>query len=183
MKAIRLKLKDKLIMVNLLVKLAIMAVIVLVVPTVAIKFSINQTDENLIHKLDNTLAMIDSMGIETFLTEENRAFGSYNILKEEYVLLEKMEADTLLNYIGFSERIVDNSIVDYRTLNYSIEIDNNYYLIEIGESLETIFALERQLRRYALIFMLMLIVVTIVLEFFSITTLLRSLDRIVANIK
>lgn len=183
MKAIRLKLKDKLIMVNLLVKLAIMAVIVLVVPTVAIKFSINQTDENLIRKLDNTLAMIDSMGIEAFLTEEDQAFGSYNILKEEYVSLEKMEADTLLNYIGFSERIVDNSIVDYRTLSYSTEIDNNYYLIEIGESLETIFALERQLRRYALIFMLMLIVVTIVLEFFSITTLLRPLDRIVANIK
>ena len=55
MKAIRLKLKDKLIMVNLLVKLAIMAVIVLVVPTVAIKFSINQR-KNLIRKLDNTLA-------------------------------------------------------------------------------------------------------------------------------
>ncbi len=183
MKAIRLKLKNKLIMVNLLVKLAIMAVIVFIVPSLVIKFSINQTDENLIRKLDNTLAIIDSMGIETFLTEEKQAFGSYNILKEEYVSLEKMETDTLLNYIGFSERIVDNSFVDYRTLSYSIVIDNSYYLIEIGESLETIFTLERQLRRYALIFMLLLIVITIVLEFFSITTLLRPLDRIVANIK
>ena len=183
MKRPRLKLKNKLMMVNLLAKLAIMAVVVFLVPSMVIKFSINQTDENLIRKLDNTLDIIDSLGIENFLTEENQAFGSYNILKEEYVSIERMESDTLLNFIGFTERIVDNSIVDYRTLSYSFSINESFYLIEIGESLETIFTLERQLRRYALIFMLLLIVLTIILEFFSITTLLRPLDRIVANIK
>ncbi len=179
----RLKLKNKLMMVNLFAKLAIMSVIVFIIPSMVIKFSINQTDENLIRKLDNTLAMIDSMGIESFLTSETQAFGSYNILKEEYVSIERMDTDTLLNYIGFSQRIVDNSVVDYRTLSYSLGIDDNYYLIEIGESLATIFTLERQLRRYALIFMLLLLALTLVLEFFSITTLLRPLDRIVANIK
>ena len=179
----RLKLKNKLMMVNLLVKLAIMAVIVFIIPSMVIKFSINQTDENLIRKLDNTLSMIDSLGIENFLSEENQAFGSYNILKEEYVSIEKMESDTLLNYIGFSERLVDNSVVDFRTLSYSFDINDNFYLIEIGVSLETIFTLERQLRRYAIIFMLLLLALTVVLEFFSITTLLRPLDRIVANIK
>ncbi len=51
-----------------------------------------QVDNELIQKREKVINLISKIGIEPFMTSENgTCFGSYNILKEEFVSLERVE--------------------------------------------------------------------------------------------
>lgn len=180
----KIRLKYKLIAISALSKIAIMAAILLLIPYMVKQFSINKTDINLERKLDNLFVLIDSLGIDNFIENNNSAaFGSYNIFKQDYVSIEPMQTDTLLNYITFSERIVDNDIINYRVLCYSFNIDNNYYLIEIGESVETVFNFEKKIRQFSIIALIALLILSITVEIIFIRVLLKPLDNIIENLK
>lgn len=181
----KLKLKNQLVLLNALFKAIIILFMVFFIPWMVNKVSINDTDNDLIKKLDEVLYLVDSLGISNFIDTdaEFQAYGSYNILKEEYISIENMEMDTLINQIGNSERIIEDELVNYRVLSYSLEIDDAYYLIEIGKSISTILAFQRQLKRFAILFMFLLLAITIFFEVSIIQYMLRPFDLIVAKLK
>ena len=129
----KIKLKNQLALVNAISKVIIVVFLALTIPWLVSKISINDTDEILIGKLDEVFVMIDSLGIEAFFDENDEfsAFGSYNILKEEYISIEHLKHDTLINSIAFSQRNIEDEIVDYRVLSYSFDTNGEFYLIEI----------------------------------------------------
>jgi len=165
--------------------LAIIAVLAFTIPYVVRHISLQQTDENLINRLDKTFELIDSLGMNSFIdsTDSSASYGSYNILKEEYISIERTDSDSLVNYIATTQRLVDSVVVDYRVLSYSFEQDGKYYLVEIGESIQTVYSFEKQLRRYAIVFMLLLLALTVFFEVFIIRYLLRPLEKIITRIK
>lgn len=181
----QIKLKNQLALVNAFSKLFTVLVLIFIIPWLVSRISINDTDENLVKKLDEMLMLVDSLGIENFIDKDAgfQAYGSYNILKEEYISIEKMDNDTLVNYIDYSQRLIENEVVDYRVLSYSFVVDDEYYLIEIGKSISTILLFEKQLKRMAFLFMIILLAITIVIELSLIQYLLRPLDAIVKKLK
>lgn len=117
-----LKLKNKLTLFNAISKAAIVILLISLIPWLVGNVSINDTDRMLEEKLDQVITLIDSLGINNFIDNESefKSFGSYNILKDEYILIELQKDDTILNSIEFTKRIIEEESVDYRVLSYSI---------------------------------------------------------------
>ncbi len=185
MKIPNLKLKSQLALFNAFSKALIITLLVFLIPWLVSRISIQDTDQMLIRKLDQVIELVDSLGIETYIDmdAEFQAFGSYNILKEEYILIEPIRADTIINIIQYSERIIEEELVDYRVLSYSIEENDNNYLIEIGKSISTIFHFEQNLKRFAFIFLIIIVTLTFIFDLSFIQYLLRPFEKIVSKLK
>ncbi len=185
MKKPRLKLKSQLVLVNALSKVVIILLLIFSIPWLINSLSIKDTDQNLEKKLDEVLVLIDSLGIENFIEDDSefQAFGSYNILKEEYISIEILNQDTLINQISFTQRIIEDEMVDYRVLSYSYQYNHRFYLIEIGKSIATIMLFQKQMQQFVMIFMLIILVITIIIEFSIIQYFLLPFDLIIEKLK
>ncbi|OFX25021.1 MAG: hypothetical protein A2041_15060 [Bacteroidetes bacterium GWA2_31_9b] len=185
MKLPKLKLKSKLALFNALSKAIIVTALLFIVPWIVSEITIRETDNLLIQKLDRVTEMIDSLGIENYISRDNelKAFGSYNILKEEFISIEQISLDSLIDEIQFSQRIIDNELVDYRVLSYSLEKSGNNYLIEIGRSISTIIRFEEDMKRFAFLFLVIIIFITIILDLSFIQFLLNPFEKIVRKLK
>lgn len=185
MKIPNLKLKSQLALFNAFSKALIITLLVFLIPWLVSRISIQDTDKLLIQKLDQVIELVDSLGIETYIDmdAEFQAFGSYNILKEEYISIEPIQTDTTINIIQYSERIIEDELVDYRVLSYSIEENDNNYLIEIGKSISVILHFEHNLKQFAFIFLIFIITLTFIFDLSFIQYLLRPFERIVSKLK
>lgn len=181
----RLKLKSQLALFNAASKAVIITLLVIIIPWLVSEISIRDTDKVLIQKLDQVIELIDSLGINNFIDTEAdfNTFGSYNILKEEYILIEPVKNDTLIDVIEFSQRIIEEEVVDYRVLSYSVIEDGNNYLIEIGKSISTIYHFEENLKRFTFIFLIVIISLTLILDLSFIQYLLTPFSKIVNKLK
>jgi len=181
----KLKFKSKLALFNALSKVVIVTALLFFVPWIVSKITINETDDVLIHKLEHVTALIDSLGIEEYIDMDAdfRAFGSYNILKEEFISIEQLEKDTLIDIIQYSQRIIEDEVVDYRVLSYTIKENGNTYLIEIGRSIGTIIRFEYNLKRFAFLFLLLIVLITFIIDQSFIQYLFIPFEKIVKKLK
>ncbi|PLX23110.1 MAG: hypothetical protein C0597_01395, partial [Marinilabiliales bacterium] len=185
MKIPNLKLKSQLALFNAFSKALIITLLVFLIPWLVSRISIRDTDQVLVQKLDQVIELVDSLGIEAYIDmdAEFQAFGSYNILKEEYISIEPIKPDTVVNIIQYSQRIIEDELVDYRVLGFSIEENENNYLIEIGKSISTILHFEQNLKRFAFIFLIFIITLTFIFDLSFIQYLLRPFEKIVKKLK
>jgi signal transduction histidine kinase len=185
MKKSKLKLKSKLAIFNAFSKAIIIILLVFLIPWLVSKISIREMDQLLVQKLDQVIELVDSLGIETYIDidAEFQSFGSYNILKEEYISIEQIQNDSIVNVIEFSQRIIEDELVDYRVLSFSIEENGNNYVIEIGKSIATIYRFEQNLKRFALIFLIIIITLTFIFDLSFIQFLLLPFEKIVKKLK
>ncbi len=181
----KLKLKSQLAIFNALTKAMIITLLVLIVPWLVSEISIRETDDILIQKLYQVTDLVDSLGIDNFIDADSdfKAFGSYNILKEEYISIEPLKNDTIIDVIEFSQRIIENEVVDYRVLSYSVKEDGKNYFIEIGKSIGTIYRFEHNLKRFTFIFLIVVISLTFLLDLSVIQYLLKPFERIVRKLR
>ena len=185
MKIPSLKLKSQLALFNAISKVLIITLLVIIVPWIVSEISIRDTDDILIQKLDQVTELVDSLGIDNYIDMESeyKTFGSYNILKEEYISIEPLDHDTLIDVIEFSQRIIEEEVVDYRVLSYSIQGNDNNYLIEIGKSISTIYRFQYNLKRFTFIFLIVIISLTFILDLSFIQYLLKPFEKIVRKLK
>ena len=159
------RLGTKLALFNLISKLIVGAVFLAFLPRLVERINIIQTDDELIDKREKVIELISQIGIEPFITSDtSTVFGSYNILKEEFISLEKTELEEDWNFIEITERIIDNETIKYRVLNYSFQINGETYLLEIGKSLESIEYTQRNITSIILLFLITIILITLVAE-------------------
>lgn len=148
-----MKLFHKLLIFNLLGKGLFLLIFLMSGPYLLSYLILKNTDRQLIEKKSEVLALITAGGIESFISEENpeEGFGSYNILKEEYILLEKSAGERFLEDSIFVEkRIIEEEEISYRVYADLIEINGETYLLEIGRSLSTIEQIETIFYRIAI---------------------------------
>lgn len=181
----KLKLQHKLAFFNALSKAIIVSLLVFIVPWIVSNITIRDTDDLLIHKLDHVMGLIDSLGIDTYIDmdAELKAFGSYNILKEEFISIEQIDTNEQIDVIQFSQRIIEDELVDYRVLSYSFHKGENHYLIEIGKSISTIYRFEDNLKRFAFLFLILVISLTFLFDIAFIRFLLSPFNKIVDKLK
>lgn len=179
-----IRLKTKLALFNLASKLAFTSVFLLLLPYIIERINLRQIDRDLIRKREQVIDLISRTGIEPFITSDSTdAFGSFNILKEEFISLERTRQDENLNYIEVTGRIIDDEEIEYRVLNYSFLVDGQMYLLEIGKSLSSIQNARKEISRIILVFLGVIILFTLITDLQYTHFVLRPLDKITGKLK
>ncbi len=185
MKFLRAKLKTQLAVINAFSKIVIILIAVFVLPLIVRTISIREMDNQLIDKLDQVYLLIEELGIEEFIDIETNpmGFGSYNILKEEYVSIE-ISSDTILSeHIESTQRMVDEDILNYRIISATFEYDGYFYLLEIGKSTATIMLFEKNLKNYTFLFLIILLALSVIFDLTITQILLRPFELIIKKLK
>jgi signal transduction histidine kinase len=155
-----LKLSTKFTLFNALSRVAILLLLVGVLPPVMSRLALVSTDNRLAQKKERVLRLIRRNGISAFIEGDQSSYGSYNLLKEEFISLEEIPAGPRIDVIEDSKRAVEDEIVEYRVLSYSFAQDRKYYLLEIGRSTGSIGETERNFRNYAFYVLLVAVALT-----------------------
>jgi signal transduction histidine kinase len=178
-----MKLQTKLALLNLLSKLVFSALFIGFLPLIIERINIRQTDNELIDKREEVIRLISEVGIEPFISSGTEGgFGSYNILKEEFISLERADLTEDWNFIEVTQRLIDDEAISYRVLNYSLKIDGQPYLLEIGKSLASITYAGRNIRNVILIFLAVFIAITLLSDLFYTVRILRPLRVITGKL-
>jgi len=174
-----MRLKLKLALSNLISKLAFAGLFLLFMPLIIERINLRNIDNDLVNKREQVISLIEEVGIEPFITSDTAdAFGSFNILKEEFVSLEKADPGEDINQIEVAARIIEDEEIDYRVLNYSFMVDGQTYLLEVGRSLESIMNAEKNTRKVILLFLVFIISITFITDILYNNILLRPLELI-----
>lgn len=179
-----MKLHSKFAVYNTLSKIVIILVFVIIMPLVIKEVAIINTDRQLQTKREQVLFILENEGISSFIEEGSTdGYGSYNLLKEEFISLEETDSALHLNVIENSPRMVDGEVVDYRVLSYTFTAEGKQYVLEVAKSLSTIHEIESTLRRFALITLAIISLVTILIDIAFTKYLLRPLKAIIAKLR
>ncbi|MCX6259370.1 MAG: HAMP domain-containing sensor histidine kinase [Bacteroidia bacterium] len=179
-----IRLKSKLALFNLLSKLVFTALFLIFLPLIIERINLRQVDNDLIQKREKTIGLIEKIGIKPFIISDTTdAFGSYNILKEEFISLERTNIEEELNQIDVSNRIIEDEEITYRVLNYTLIVDGQKYLLEIGKSLASIQNTKKNIYRIILVFLVFIILVTLVTDLQYTRIILNPLKKIISKLK
>ena len=179
-----MKLQTKLALFSLLAKLVFSALFIGFLPLIIERINTLQTDNELIKKRETVIKLISEVGIEPFITDDTvNGFGSYNILKDEFISLERVDLAEDWNFIEVTQRLIEGEAIDYRVLNYSFKVDGQTYLLEIGQSLSSMRYAAKNTRRVILIFLALFILVTLLSDLLYTARLLRPLKIIIKRLE
>lgn len=179
------KLKNQLALVNTVSKAVIIILAIFVIPGLVRTISIRETDNQLIKKLDQVYDLIELNGIHNFIENEdnNQSFGSYTILKEEYISIEKTKDSLLYEYIEDQKRKIEDEIHEYRVISATFSIEDQFYLIEIGKSINTVISFEKKLKSFAFYILLFLLSISIFIDLSITQILLKPFEKIIERLK
>jgi signal transduction histidine kinase len=179
-----IRLKSKLALFNLLSKLVFTSLFLILLPSIIERINLRQVDNDLIRKREKTINLIEKIGIEPFINSDTSvAFGSYNILKEEFISLERSVVEEELNQIEVSSRIIEDEEITYRVLNYTLIVDGQKYLLEIGKSLLSIQNAQKNINRIILGFLVFIILATFFTDLQYTRIILNPLEKITIKLK
>jgi signal transduction histidine kinase len=179
-----IRLKTKLALFNLLSKLVFTALFLIFLPMIIERINLRQVDNDLVQKREKTIGLISQYGLEPFINPDSSiSFGSYNILKEEFISLEKTDIPDELNEIDISSRVLEDEEISYRVLNYTLFVDGQKYLLEIGRSLTSIQQAKRNISRILFIFIGLIILITFITDLQYTRIILVPLEKITKKLR
>lgn len=173
-----MKLFTKLTLFITLSKLAIVVLFVLLLPLLVNRVASEYTNYNLREQKKKVLKAIDSHGIDYYLQGED-SYGSYTMLKEEYISLEPDTTGAFHDTIETSRRLVEGDTLNYRILRHVFAYQNKHYILEAGKTTSTISQYNRPLQRVALYVLIALIILTILVDLTYTRLVLRPLGVII----
>ncbi len=173
-----MKLLSKLTLFVTLSKLLIAILFVLLLPSLIKRASFQYTNYYLGQQKKKVLTVIAKNGIDYYLQGDS-AYGSYTMLKEEYISLIPADNQIIHDTIETSRRIIERDTLNYRVLTYAFTYGNKNYLLEIGKTTATIGQYNNLLQRFTLYILVGLIVLSILVDLLYTNILLRPLARIV----
>jgi signal transduction histidine kinase len=130
---------------------------------------------------EKTMSIVRKIGIKPYLdAEKDSAFASYNILKDDYISIIVAE-NGIVGQIAFSQeaRVIEGEEFDYRILNYTFEVEDKLYSLEIGKNIQLIYNLEKTLKKISLSIILIVLAITIVFDLAIFKYLLHPLNQMI----
>lgn len=173
-----MKLINKLTLFITLSKLAIVLLFVLTLPYLIGGIARTYTDTYLQQQKQKVLDVVAENGVNTYLRGED-SYGSYTMLKEEYISLESVAKETSIDTIYTDERIIEQDTLSYRVLTYTFSADNKRYMMEVGKTIATIDQYNRPLQKIATYVLLALILLTLLIDLSYTRILLQPLGKII----
>lgn len=173
-----MKLISKLTLFVTLSKLAVVLLFVFTLPYLIGGIARDYTDSYLRQQKEKVLDVVAKNGVNTYL-EGAESYGSYTILKEEYISLEPVEKSFNIDTIYTDERIIESDTLNYRVLTHAFLAGDKKYLMEVGKTTATIDQYKRPLQKIATYVLLGLILFTLIIDLFYTRFLLRPLGKII----
>ena len=173
-----MKLLTKLTLFITFSKLLIVVLFVILLPLLVNRVTFQYTNYYLAQQKKKVLAVIEKNGIDYYLQGDS-AYGSYTMLKEEYISLLPAGEQQVRDTIETSQRIVENDTLNYRVLTHRLAYGKQNYLLEIGKTTATIGQYNNLLQRFTLYVLIGLIVISILVDLVYTHLLLRPLGQIV----
>lgn len=173
-----MKLISKLTLFVTLSKLAVVLLFVIALPYLIGGIARDYTDSYLRQQREKVLEVIAKNGVNTYLQGED-SYGSYTMLKEEYISLEPVEKSFVIDTIYTDERIIEQDTLSYRVLTHAFLAGDKKYLMEVGKTIATIDQYNRPLQKIATYVLLGLILFTLIIDLFYTRFLLRPLGKII----
>lgn len=176
-----MKLQVKLALYNTLTKLAVVLFTAVITLLAIERISVNHIEERLEKSQQQLIKNLSSTEINTFLVNQ-RIYTDYNILNQEYVLIKPVGytplVDNSLKYRTAS-RMVANTRETYRILSTHFNFKNHTYLLEIGESIESIQELKSIIKQFTLIVLMAALALTLVSDLIFTKYLLAPFYKII----
>jgi signal transduction histidine kinase len=175
----KMKLELKLALIGAISKVTLFLMFLVLLGQYIDIVAFNHTDKNLIKMKDKTMSIIDKIGIKSYLyAGQDSTFSSYNILKDEYI---SIEVDTInkAGLLVFSNEVreIEGEEFDYRIVNYTFQIDNQRYSLEIGRNIQLIYALHKTIKNFSITIILLFLLITILFDIGIFNYLLRPLNK------
>ncbi|WP_164111743.1 MULTISPECIES: sensor histidine kinase [Sphingobacterium] len=176
-----MKLNSKFTLYFALSKLLIFGLFLLILPWLFSFYARYSIDGVLKKQQHAVFDNIRHYGLQHYLQGDS-SFGSYTMLKEDYIALQQVQADSSLPgsfSIANEARIIDRDTIEYRILHRYFEADGTTYLLEIGRSETSIRLYAALLQKVALGILGLLLITTVTIDYFYGTHILRPLRDIV----
>lgn len=175
-----MKLLSKITLYTTLSKTIIVLLFIWLLPGIVKDVTSQYTNYILKEQKKKVLDNIHKRGIDYYF-EGDSSYGSYTLLKEEFIALETVRNHSPVDSIFTDSRIVENDTLTYRLLDYSFEYKNKDYLLEIGKTVSAIDQYNRPLQKVALYTLTGLIFLTLILDLMFTRVLLRPLNLIITS--
>ncbi|MBO9674133.1 MAG: HAMP domain-containing histidine kinase [Sphingobacteriaceae bacterium] len=159
-------------------KLAIVGLFILLLPFLIRQIASNYTNFSLRSQQKKVIRNINSKGINYYLEGEDN-YGSYTMLKDEYIALEIAAPDYKIDIIRDTKRIVEQDTIAYRVLSFTFHQNNKNYLLEIGKTNASINLYNAALQRFALYVLIILIALSIIIDLIFTRQLIKPLGQII----
>lgn len=172
------KLISKLTLFVTLSKLAVVLLFVFTLPYLIGGIARDYTDSYLRQQKEKVLDEVAKNGVDTLLQGKD-SYGSYTMLKEEYISLEPVEKTYNIDSIYTDERIIEDDTLSYRVLEHAFLAGDKKYLMEVGKTTATIDQYNRPLQEIATYVLLGLILFTLIIDLIYTRFLLRPLGKII----
>ena len=176
-----MRLELKLALIGALSKIVIFFILFILMQQVIDKQALSVTDRDLVKMKDKTMTIVDKIGINSFLNiSKDSVYASYNMLKDEYITID-VDTQKVAGPIVFSNeaREIEDEDFDFRILNYSFEIDNQHYMLEIGKNIQLINSLNKTMKNISITIILIVLVITIMFDVGINKYLLNPLNKMI----
>ncbi|AKD05077.1 HAMP domain-containing sensor histidine kinase [Pontibacter korlensis] len=179
-----MRLQTKLTLFSAVSKVLILLLLIFLLPFLISRVALHNTDKRLLTKKEQVFDIIQRQGIDSFVgTGSDEMYGSYNLLKEEFISIEPIDTSQIDNRIENSYRDVEGEILEYRVLSLAFEVEGGTYLLEIGRSLATIRETSDTMQRYASYFLVAVVLITVFIDLAFVRILLRPLRLILRRLQ
>ncbi|MGY3054140.1 signal transduction histidine kinase [Pedobacter sp. UYEF25] len=175
-----MKLSTKLTLLITGSKLVIVLLFVLALPFLVKQIASEYTNYTLKQQRKKVLNIIKQKGADYYLLDED-SYGSYTMLKEEFIALLPVKENLKIDTIKNSKRLIESDTLNYRVLSYTFKNKNKNYLLEIGKTTASISQYNKLLQRFTLYVLITLIGLTILIDLTFIRVLIRPLAKIIST--
>lgn len=176
-----MKLQLKLALYNTLTKLAIILFTGLITLLAVEKISVNHIELRLEKSKDQIIQNLSSKEINSFLINQ-KIYTDYNILNQEYVLIKPVpyiaNVSSSIKY-RTAQRVVDQTKEVYRILSTKFNFNNHTYLLEIGESIESVGDLKNVIKQFTLVVLIVALALTLASDLIFTKYLLNPFYKII----
>lgn len=175
-----MKLNHKLNVYFALSKLVIIGLFILLLPLIFSWYSVYTIDKFLKLQRNEAFENIKHNGLDFYL-EGSEAYGSYTMLKDDFIAIQRVKPDALIGLKEIEDqiRIIDRDTAEYRILKNVFMHDKAYYTLEIGRSRETIELYSSLLQHVGIALLLILFFITVILDFYCSRQVLKPFWSII----
>ncbi|MBE7176850.1 MAG: HAMP domain-containing histidine kinase [Mucilaginibacter polytrichastri] len=163
---------------NSVTKIAIILIMGVFTAISVERLSLYHITTKLKEKRDRFIRDISHGKINELLLND-RLYQDYNILREEFIVLRHADKPAVPDRFVTEYRTVEGTRQEYRVLYHYLRKGRSMYLLEIGETVEGVNALERAIQTFTLVLLIAALALTLLLDVVFTGILLKPLYRII----
>lgn len=173
-----MKLYTKLTLFTAIATIAVLGLFVLFLPKIMESIAEQNTDKTLLQQRNKVLTAVKENGIGYYVQADS-GYGSYSMLKDEYISLEQYSVGDELTKLQTAHRVVDNDTINYRILIDTFTAEKKIYLLEIGKKTASIHDDSIALQRATFKILIALALLIALIQLFYTRHILKPLNSII----